>query len=301
MALSFHSTTAPLFSQGDMASFLQDDVHTDVSDALLGFVYDSSSCNAAIDEILNIPTNAVVADFTDPIDSFIAADFTDPIESFIAPVKEDANAEQHRDKKLRAAFVDDAPYGLPDAIGSSQLWYGTGNNGNCQVPEFPLPLPPLPQQQQPLTAIVRGGAEEKKPGRNCQSAAARERRRRISQKTAELSQLIPGGHRMSTAEMLHEAARHVKLLQAQVGMLALMHSSVGSSSEKGTMPITAAQQEEMHALLMSGRVQERLAAEGKCLVPRKLVDAMAKDKAVKSNPLVNRDLGKFMASLEQQQ
>ncbi|KAK3148483.1 hypothetical protein QOZ80_3BG0295630 [Eleusine coracana subsp. coracana] len=290
-----------------MASFLQDDVHPDVSDALLGFVYDSSSCNAAVDEILNIPTaNAVAADFTDPIDSSFIADFTDPIESFIAAVKEDANnAEQHRGKKLRAAFTDDdARYGLPDAIGSSQLWYSTGNNnGNCQVPEFPLPLPPLPQQQQqqPLAAIVRGGAEEKKPGRNWQSAAARERRRRISQKTAELSQLIPGGHRMSTAEMLHEAARHVKLLQAQVGMLALMHSSVGSSSEKGTMPITAAQQEDMHTLLMSGRVQERLAAEGKCLVPRKLVDAMAKDKAVKSNPLVNRDLGKFMASLERQQ
>jgi hypothetical protein len=66
------------------------------------------------------------------------------------------------------------------------------------------------------------------------------------------------------------------------------------------MPIMSAQ-EEMHALLVSGSVQERLAAEGKCLVPRNLVDAVARDKAVVSNPVVNRDLGRFMASLPGQQ
>ena len=35
---------------------------------------------------------------------------------------------------------------------------------------------------------------------------------------------------MNTAEMLEEAARHVKLLQAQVGVLALMRT-VGSTDE----------------------------------------------------------------------
>jgi hypothetical protein len=53
---------------------------------------------------------------------------------------------------------------------------------------------------------------------------ARERRRRISEKTAELSRLVPGAHRLNTAEMLQEAGRHVKLLQAQVGVLALMRA-----------------------------------------------------------------------------
>ena len=57
-------------------------------------------------------------------------------------------------------------------------------------------------------------------------------------------------------------------------------------------------QEQMHALLVRGSVQERLAAEGKCLVPRKLVDAVASDSSVKSNALVSRDLGRFVASLQ---
>ena len=56
-------------------------------------------------------------------------------------------------------------------------------------------------------------------------------------------------------------------------------------------------QEEMHALLVCGGVQERLAAEGKCLVPRALVDTIAKDTAVRSNALVNRDLARFVESL----
>ena len=61
-------------------------------------------------------------------------------------------------------------------------------------------------------------------------------------------------------------------------------------------------QEQMHALLVRGSVQERLAAEGKCLpaclVPRKLADAVASDSSVNSNALVSRDLGRFVASLQ---
>uniref|UniRef100_A0A0E0KB66 BHLH domain-containing protein n=1 Tax=Oryza punctata TaxID=4537 RepID=A0A0E0KB66_ORYPU len=46
-----------------------------------------------------------------------------------------------------------------------------------------------------------------------QSAASRERWRRISNKTAELSRLIPGTARMnSTTEMLQAAARPIRLL-----------------------------------------------------------------------------------------
>jgi hypothetical protein len=55
---------------------------------------------------------------------------------------------------------------------------------------------------------------------------------------------------------------------------------------QGKVPSMA--QEKMHALLVCGSVQERLAAEGKCLVPRALVDTIAKDNAVRSNVLVNR-------------
>ena len=60
-------------------------------------------------------------------------------------------------------------------------------------------------------------------------------------------------------------------------------------------------QEKMHELLMCGGVQERLAGEGKCLVPRALVDTLAKDTAVRSNALVNRELTRFMGSLPAEQ
>ncbi|KAJ1377906.1 Myc-type, basic helix-loop-helix [Sesbania bispinosa] len=41
---------------------------------------------------------------------------------------------------------------------------------------------------------------------SAQSIAARERRRKITEKTQELGKLVPGGPKMNTAEMLHAAA-----------------------------------------------------------------------------------------------
>ncbi|PNX82310.1 transcription factor bHLH52-like protein, partial [Trifolium pratense] len=55
-----------------------------------------------------------------------------------------------------------------------------------------------------------------------QSIAARERRRKITEKTQELGKLVPGGSKMNTAEMFNAAANYVKFLQAQVGMLQVM-------------------------------------------------------------------------------
>ncbi|CAL4937458.1 unnamed protein product [Urochloa decumbens] len=282
MALSFHPTTASLFGQyipADEAtdmSFLLQDVHPEVTDALLGFVYDPlDPAHAALDDLLNLPLHHA-----------------------------DAEADRHCAKKQRACADIDA------AAGQLMMCNG-GGGGSKQVPalpelldEFvlPLPLPPpaLPRLPEPA-AFVRGADAKKAAAagnvsQSVQSAAARQRRKRISEKTAELSRLIPGGHKMNTAEMLEAAARHVKLLQAQVGMLALMNNNVGSSTEEEKMPSSMAQ-EQMHRLVVCGGVQERLAAEGKCLVPRKLVDAMASDNSVKSNALVNRDLGRFVASL----
>ncbi|KAG8042861.1 hypothetical protein GUJ93_ZPchr0085g16413 [Zizania palustris] len=220
-AISSHPTTAPVFHLADPdMSFLQD-VHPEVTDALLGFVYDPLDASA----------NACLDDFLDPL------------------------PDQHA--------ATDAP-----------------------------PPPPMQKHQQLPQVFVRGADPEKTTGNRCQSvqsAAARERRRRVSAKTAELSRLIPGGHKLNTAEMLQEAARHVKLLQAQIGMLALM------PTVEAKVPSMA--QEQMHAMLVCSGVQERLAGEGKCLVPSKLVHAMANDKAIKTNPQVNRELNRFMESL----
>lgn len=57
-----------------------------------------------------------------------------------------------------------------------------------------------------------------------QSIAARERRRKITEKTQELGKLVPSGPKMNTAEMLSAAANYVRFLQAQVGMLQVMET-----------------------------------------------------------------------------
>nr|CAB3502134.1 unnamed protein product [Digitaria exilis] len=285
MALSFHPTTAPLFGghlppAADMSSSFLHDAHPEVTDALLGFVYDPlDPSNAALDELLSLPL---------PDDG-----------AFLNPAAHnDGEVEAHCAKKQRA-YADDAWRGH-SAIGAGQKCIGGDKQEAPVLPELiinefvlPLPLPPLPRQQQLPEAVAEAkkGTANVSQSQSAQSAAARQRRKRISEKTAELSRLIPGGHKFNTAEMLEAAARHVKLLQAQVGMLALMRNSTENQEEERMM----------HALLSCGGVQERLAAEGRCLVPTKLVDAMAKDSSVKSNARVNRDLGRFVASLQKGQ
>lgn len=54
---------------------------------------------------------------------------------------------------------------------------------------------------------------------SAQSRAARERRRKITEKTQELGKLIPGGHKMNTAEMFQAASKYVKFMQAQLEIL----------------------------------------------------------------------------------
>ncbi|KVH95014.1 Myc-type, basic helix-loop-helix (bHLH) domain-containing protein [Cynara cardunculus var. scolymus] len=93
---------------------------------------------------------------------------------------------------------------------------------------------------------------------SAQSMAARVRRRKISQKTLELGKLVPGGHRMSTAEMFQAALKYIKFLQAQVGVLQLLASSPGPN-------------EELQALVTSPSVQEKLYAAEKCIVTQALV------------------------------
>lgn len=59
---------------------------------------------------------------------------------------------------------------------------------------------------------------------SAQSIAARQRRRKITEKTQELGKLIPGGNKMNTAEMFQAAYKYVKFLQSQVYLLQLMAS-----------------------------------------------------------------------------
>lgn len=65
---------------------------------------------------------------------------------------------------------------------------------------------------------------EEKKAVTAQSRAARQRRKKIAEKTEELGKLVPGGTKMNTAQMFLAASKYVKFLQAQVTMLNLINS-----------------------------------------------------------------------------
>ncbi|CAL5187119.1 unnamed protein product [Lathyrus oleraceus] len=116
-----------------------------------------------------------------------------------------------------------------------------------------------------------------------QSIAARERRRKISEKTQELGKLVPGGPKMNTAEMLNAAANYVRFLQAQVGMLQVMETF--SKEEKEPPP-----SEDLHKLVVSPFVQEKLYSEEKCFISKEIVTALTNHDDVRSKPTILKGL-----------
>lgn len=93
-----------------------------------------------------------------------------------------------------------------------------------------LQVPMLPGIQNPPALYgcgsveSNGGKKGERESLSAQSIAARQRRRKITEKTQELGKLIPGGNKMNTAEMFQAAFKYVKFLQAQVAILQLMGS-----------------------------------------------------------------------------
>lgn len=97
----------------------------------------------------------------------------------------------------------------------------------CLLQDYPLPEIALPEF--PTTPPYSAGSFECVKGGDrslsAQSIAARQRRRRITEKTQELGKLVPGGQKMNTAEMLQSAYKYIKYLQAQVRLLGFISSS----------------------------------------------------------------------------
>ncbi|GJZ62693.1 Myc-type, basic helix-loop-helix domain-containing protein [Tanacetum coccineum] len=94
------------------------------------------------------------------------------------------------------------------------------------------------------------------------SLAARARRRKIREKTHELGKLIPGGHKMNTAEMLQAAFMYIKFLQAQIGVL--KHLALYPESEE------VLGNGEMQDLVTCALIQEKLYTAEKCIGPNTL-------------------------------
>ncbi|KAK8935915.1 Transcription factor bHLH52 [Platanthera zijinensis] len=146
------------------------------------------------------------------------------------------------------------------------------------LPERPEPLPP-PQyfEQTPFSAEFAFDPPPKTTSSSSlsvQSAAARERRKRISDKTQELSRLIPGGGKMSTADMLLAGQKYVRFLQAQISILELDKCDKEQSGEEDEL---------LRVLISSAAIQEKLSKQGMCLVPAEMAAAFAADRRLKLN------------------
>ncbi|KAF2317935.1 hypothetical protein GH714_041258 [Hevea brasiliensis] len=150
-------------------------------------------------------------------------------------------------------------------------------NSDPVFPEFPAPVLPKFQVSAAAFNVGRNDCSStagKKPSGgslSAQSIAARQRRRKITEKTQELGKLIPGGNKMNTAEMLQAASNYVKFLQAQVKLLQLMESMHQERKESHLHT------QELQVLLASPTIQEKLYSQEKCLVPRELLQTIAND------------------------
>ncbi|OIW08095.1 hypothetical protein TanjilG_06638 [Lupinus angustifolius] len=184
---------------------------------------------------------------------------------------------------------------------------------NDPLPEeellLPIPLPELPEQhfidampefQVPQLPPYNFGAydagyeneyerkSKEKRTISAQSIAARERRRKITNKTQELGKLVPGGSRMNTAEMLNAAGKYVHYLQTQVQMLQLMNTL---QEDKESCPT-----ENLHALLGSHSVQEKMYSEEKCIVPKDFIATLTNHANFQSRPSILKDLKQLIGT-----
>ncbi|KAK3025301.1 hypothetical protein RJ639_042695 [Escallonia herrerae] len=114
------------------------------------------------------------------------------------------------------------------------------SNGLVPNPQMPSPeflpelaIPLIPPATQPVYNLYGSADDEdscmKGNGNgnanvrtlSVQSIAARERRRKITDKTQELGKLVPGGHKFNTAEMFEAAYKYIKFLKPKWGFLSL--------------------------------------------------------------------------------
>ncbi|XAR50773.1 hypothetical protein NMG60_11005196 [Bertholletia excelsa] len=145
-------------------------------------------------------------------------------------------------------------------------------------PDFHSALAP---QLPSLPPVYKCGSAETECAKKCkgagvslsaQSMAARQRRRKITEKTQELGKLVPGGHKMNTADMLEAAYKYIKFMQAQVSIFQLMKSNQENDKE-------AFDSEELQAIASSPRLQEKLYSSGKCLVAKSFVETLITDES----------------------
>ncbi|KAK4338135.1 hypothetical protein RND71_042622 [Anisodus tanguticus] len=185
---------------------------------------------------------------------------------------------EYFDPEREKVFQDN--FLLPDIITPSNgLFNGFVPNppifqdfASFSIPEIPMPVFSSGCCNNAEVAVKKGVNEKKM---SAQSIAARQRRKKITEKTQELGKLIPGGHRMNTAEMLQATFKYIKFLQAQAGLLEFMGSY--QENEKSF------QTSDLHRLVGSSLIQEKLYSSEKCLVPKLFLEALENNHEVQNS------------------
>ncbi|RZR79033.1 hypothetical protein BHM03_00004611 [Ensete ventricosum] len=288
MALSLHQSWEAAGHPHPGVGLLHDS-QSEVADALLGFFSDPpDAAHLPIDSLFDPPGDCFLHDdaMANPLPCFSAPSAVSLPPGLHAP-GDGFDLLHHRPKRPRSCS---------DLYRPSDLMFEASS---CNVAGFPAPelmAELLLAATPPPARGILACDGERKSGAGClsaQSVAARVRRKRISEKTQELGRLIPGGNKMSTAEMFQAAYKYVKFLQAQVGILGLMGSIKGWKAPKQV-------EQKLQALLASTAVQEKLSGEGRCIVPEAVIGAMSADRDIESNPPVSRDLDRFVELSRQQ-
>ncbi|KAK4364814.1 hypothetical protein RND71_016172 [Anisodus tanguticus] len=144
---------------------------------------------------------------------------------------------EYSDPKRKKVFQDNCL--LPDIITPSHNLFNGGfvpnppifqDFASFSIPEIPMPVFSTGCCNNNAEVVVKkGGSNNNEKKMSAQSIMARQRRKKITEKTQELGKLIPGGHRMNTAEMLQATFKYIKFLQAQAGLLEFMGSYQSST------------------------------------------------------------------------
>ncbi|KAL6567228.1 hypothetical protein OROGR_000896 [Orobanche gracilis] len=241
--------------------------------------YYSSSESSIIDQFIITQPTELSPDFNQPPDEYL---FYSSSENY--PTNYNINSLIDDDLMMsNDIMIDIEPFNNPELLHDQNfIDDGLAQNPNCLTdllqpppasqtffisPETTLPADHFPTSWGSLPKKETTVGE----GLSAQSIAARQRRRKISERTHELGKLVPGGPKMNTAEMLQAAYKYIKFLQAQVGILQFLDSN--HEENKNGEPSSESDEEvdlmQLHVLLESPVIQEKLYSTGKCLIPMK--------------------------------
>ncbi|XP_073283426.1 transcription factor IND-like [Primulina huaijiensis] len=208
MALSYYYNR-------DACQQFSSDAHTQTNVQLMYWELQDFSHN------LDLPDNSFNSVF-DPNNLFYSSEnYNFPVPHFLTPTSDDLNLSNcasitqapavpfqefdplmYCPKRQKAACIDyEVIY--PRAIYSLQDY----NSQEVVIP----PLPVFPCGPPVYSGGIRCESSTKK-SLSAKSISARQRRRKITDKSQELGKLIPGGHKMNTAEMIHAAYKYIKFL-----------------------------------------------------------------------------------------